>query len=223
VSIGGLPAAIYYVTPAQMAVLVPYGVTGPIAQIQVNNNGTLSNVVTAYVSTTAPGVFAQNQNGTGYGDVLHSDYSLVTAANPAVMGETLSVYLTGLGAVSPTIADGAPGPTGTLSNATASISVDFSGTAAPAPPFAGLAPGYSGLYQLNVTVPTGLTVGDNFLDIAGPDSYMSYKLIPIAAAATSAVDLRDTPAVAAPAAPRLHRPRTGTPRLPDSKQNPFNR
>jgi uncharacterized protein (TIGR03437 family) len=212
VSIGGLPAAIYYVSPTQISAIVPYGVTGPIAQIQVTNNGTLSNAVTTYVSVTAPGIFTQNQNGTGYGSIEHLDGTVVTAANPAQIGETLSVYLTGLGAVSPTIADGAPGPSSILSNATATISVDFSGIAAATPSFAGLAPGFSGLYQMNVTVPAGLTVGDNFLDISGPDSYMNYKLIPIVAAASTpqVVDTRATAALAAPqAAPRLRKPGAG--------------
>jgi len=45
----------------------------------------------------------------------------------------------------------------------------------------GLAPTYSGLYQLNVTVPAGLVAGPNFLSISGPDSSMSNLLIPVAA------------------------------------------
>jgi uncharacterized protein (TIGR03437 family) len=45
--------------------------------------------------------------------------------------------------------------------------------------YSGLAPGFVGLYQVNVTIPTGLTAGDNFLDIAGPDSYTSEAVIPI--------------------------------------------
>jgi uncharacterized protein (TIGR03437 family) len=209
VTIGGLPAAIYYVSPTQISAIVPYGVAGPIAQIEVTNNNVLSNVVTAYVGVTEPGVFTQNQNGTGYGSIEHLDGSVVTAANPAAIGETLSVYLTGLGAVSPAVADGAPGPSGPLAYASATFAVDFSGTAAAAPTFAGLAPTFSGLYQLNVTVPTGLTVGDNFLDISGPDSYMNYKLIPIVAAGTSTAAIAETGATPALAKPPLRRPGTG--------------
>jgi hypothetical protein len=48
--------------------------------------------------------------------------------------------------------------------------------------FAGLAPGFAGLYQINITIPTGLTAGDNILTIEGPDSFASEALIPIAAA-----------------------------------------
>ena len=71
-TIGGLPAAIYYVSTGVIAAVVPYGVTaGDVAGIQVNNNGQMSNIVTNYVSNTAPGVFTQNQSGTGYGLIEH--------------------------------------------------------------------------------------------------------------------------------------------------------
>jgi uncharacterized protein (TIGR03437 family) len=193
VTIGGYPAAIYYVSPSQISAIVPYEVTpGSIVSIQVTNDMGSSNVVTNYVANTAPGVFTQNQNGTGYGAIVHLGIgnsvapigSVVSDANPAMQGETVSVYLTGLGAVSPAISDGGAGPSSPLSWTTNTIGVAFSGTAGTND-FAGLAPGYSGLYQLNVTVPTGLTAGPNFLDISGPDSSMSYLLIPVAAAAGS--------------------------------------
>lgn len=194
VSIGGLPAAIYYVSPTQISAIVPYGIQGgncACVPIQVTNDKGTSNVVTEFVSATAPGVFTQSQNGLGYGSIEHLGIgnpvaavgSVITDANPAVEGETLAAYLTGLGAVSPSIADGAPGPSGTLSQTSSTITVDFSNSAAPLTPgFSGLAPGFSGLYQLNLTVPTtGITVGPNYLDISGPDSYMSYPLMPIQA------------------------------------------
>jgi uncharacterized protein (TIGR03437 family) len=189
VNIGGYPAPIYYVSPGQISAIVPYEATaGSIVQIQVVNDIGSSNLVTNFVSATAPGVFTQNEAGTGYGDIEHLGIgnsvapvgSLVSDANPAVEGETVAVYLTGLGAVSPAITDGAPGPSPTSSTSN-TITVDISGTAATND-FAGLAPGYSGLYQLNITLPTtGLTAGPNFLDISGPDSYMGYMLIPVAA------------------------------------------
>jgi hypothetical protein len=52
--------------------------------------------------------------------------------------------------------------------------------------YAGLAPQLAGLYQINVTVPTGAIAGDNNLDIAGPDAYSSECLIAIAGAPTPA-------------------------------------
>lgn len=203
VMVNGVAAPIYYVSATQLSVIVPYGVTGTIAQFQVNNNGTLSNIVTMPVGTTAPGVFTVPAGGLGYGAILHSDYSLVTTKNPAQIGETVQVYLTGLGAVSPAISDGAAGPTGTLSVTPANaISADISGTQATVQ-YSGLAPGLAGLYQVNVTIPSGLTAGDNSLDIAGPDSYTTEVTIPIGSGSSGTSETAASTALANKGAHKL--------------------
>jgi uncharacterized protein (TIGR03437 family) len=184
VMINGISAPIYYVTPTQLSAIVPYGISGTVAKVQVFNNNVQSNVVTSLISTTAPGVLTQLQNGLGYGDVIHLDGTLVNAKSPAQIGETVSVFVTGLGAVTPTIQDGAAGPTNPLSTASATIAVYIGGVQATVT-YAGLAPQLAGLYQINLTVPSGLTAGDNNLDIAGPDAYSSECLIAIGGAAAS--------------------------------------
>ena len=184
VMINGVPAPIYYVSPAQLAVVVPYGVTGTIAKLQVFNDNVPSNTVTEWIAKTAPGVLTQLQNGLGYGDVVHLDGTLVTAKNPAQVDETVSVYLTGLGAVNPAIGDGDAGPVNPLANATNTIKAFIGGTEAKLS-YSGLAPQLAGLYQINLTVPAGVTPGDNSLDIAGPDGYSSVCLIAIAGAPAS--------------------------------------
>jgi uncharacterized protein (TIGR03437 family) len=184
VTINSQPAPLYYVSATQISAIVPYGITGGLAQITVNNNGALSNTVVQYIGATAPGVLTQSQNGLGYGDILRPDYSKMTAQNPTKIGETIAVYLTGLGAVSPAISDGAAGPISTFSQTTNPITAYIGGISAPVG-YAGLAPGYAGLYQVNVTVPAGVTAGDNTLDISGPDSYNSQCLITVVATSTS--------------------------------------
>ena len=181
VMINGIAAPIYYVTPTQLSAIVPYGITGTVAKVQVFNNNVQSNTVTSLISTTAPGVLTQLQNGLGYGDAVHQDGTLVNAKSPAQIGETVSLFVTGLGAVSPTILDGAAGPTTPLSNATATIAAYIGGVEATIT-YAGLAPQLAGLYQINLTVPAGVTAGDNNLDIAGPDAYSSECLIAIGGA-----------------------------------------
>jgi uncharacterized protein (TIGR03437 family) len=183
VMINNVAAPIYYVSQTQLAVVVPYGVTGTIAKVQVFNDNVPSNSVTTWINTTAPGVLTQLQNGLGYGDVVHLDGTLVNAKNPAQIGETVSVYLTGLGAVNPTIADGDVGPVNPLANATNTTTAYIGGAEAKVG-YSGLAPQLAGLYQINLTVPTGVTPGDNSLDIAGPDSYSSVCLIAVAGAPT---------------------------------------
>jgi uncharacterized protein (TIGR03437 family) len=180
VMINNIPAPIYYVYPGVIAALVPYGVTGSIAKVQVFNNNVASNAVTQWIAQTAPGVLTQSANGLGYGDVVHLDGTNVNAKSPAQIGETVSVYLTGLGAVSPTISDGAAGPTSPLATTPAGAIAVYIGGVAATVGYSGLAPQLAGLYQINLTVPAGLTAGDNNLDIAGPDAYSAESVIAIA-------------------------------------------
>ena len=188
----GLPAPIQFVSPGQISVIVPYASGSSIARIQVINNNTASNTVTEFVNLTAPGVFTVPPGGAGYGAALHADYSLVTAKSPAQPGETVSVYLTGLGTTDPLVGDGAAG---VFSQTTNTIGVYVGGVQANVA-YAGLAPQLAGLYQGNFTVPSGLTAGDNGLEIVGPDSDAAEALIPVGtAAATSAASSAAQPAV----------------------------
>jgi uncharacterized protein (TIGR03437 family) len=182
VLINNLAAPIYYVSSTQIAAIVPYETTASVAQIQVINNKTSSNVVTELVNATTPGVFTNPAGGIGYAAAEHADGSLISASSPAQIGETIAIFVTGLGDVFPSIADGAAGVSGSTSNA---ITADVNGTAATVK-YAGLAPGEAALYQVNLVIPTGLTSGDNFLDISGPDSYTTEALISIGTTATEA-------------------------------------
>jgi hypothetical protein len=146
-----------------------------------------------------PAVLTANQNGLGYAAAVRPDYSIVSAANPTVIGETIAVFLTGLGAVSPSVADGAPGPFSPFSEVAAgSVTAAIGGVAATVG-YAGLAPGYSGLYQVNITIPAGLTAGDNYLYISGPDAASAQSLIPISTS-TGSTSAPETTAAAVPSA-----------------------
>jgi uncharacterized protein (TIGR03437 family) len=196
--IDGVPAPLYYVSPTQCAAIIPYDSSEfSFASIQVNNNGTLSNKVTEFLddvssptASTSPGVFTNPADGVGYAAALHADYSLITNANPAQPGEAISVYLTGLGQVFPTITDGAPGGSSTLNytvqTITAAVDDTVNAVATATVSYAGLAPGYAGLYQINLTVPTGINAGDDYLVIEGPDTYSEEAIIPIGSGGTAA-------------------------------------
>ena len=157
VTINNVAAPVRSVSPTLVYVLVPDTTAGPTASIVINNNGMASNAVAVPVAPTAPGIFSLNGTGIGPAAVLHLDYSVVSTANPAKRGEIVSIYLTGLGAVTPTITDGAAGGTNPLSVVTAAVSVLVGGQPAKIL-FQGLAPDYPGLYVMNVVVPVDLHV-----------------------------------------------------------------
>lgn len=195
VTVNGLAAPVYVVTPTYISFLIPYAVTTSIASIQVISGGTASNTVTVPVNMTTPGVFTLPPGGLGGAAALHADYSLVNSAKPAQAGETISVFVTGLGAVNPMVQDGSAGPTNPLSTTTNTIAAYINGQAATVS-YSGLAPELGGLYQVNLTVPTGLASGTYTVDIAGPDGYSSEATIAVGTATTSSSDILRTPQIA---------------------------
>jgi uncharacterized protein (TIGR03437 family) len=168
VFVNGQAAPVYLVSQNQISALIPYEIAGEFfATFQVVVNGSKSNLVTVYVDNTSPGIYTLSQSGIGAGAILHSDYSEVSDSSPAKAGETVLLFMTGLGSVTPQLGDGVAAPSTPLSISLESADiavflddgVDFPATADVS--FAGLAPGIAGLYQVNFAVPTsGLQNGD---------------------------------------------------------------
>jgi uncharacterized protein (TIGR03437 family) len=165
--------------------MVPYETPSPgLALIQITSNKVASNTIAAVVGLTAPGIFTVPAGGIGAVAATHADGTLVNSSHPALIGESVAIYLTGLGAVTPAVADGAPGPI-PAANAVNTIDAFVSGVQALTP-FVGLTPTAAGLGQVNVTIPAGVTPGDNnIMELAGPDSDTFQALISIGAAAGS--------------------------------------
>ena len=74
-------------------------------------------------------------------------------SNPAARGSVISVYLTGIGPVSPAVASGQPAPESPLAVAQRVVTATVGGIIAHVE-FAGLTPDSTGLAQVNLTVPT---------------------------------------------------------------------
>jgi uncharacterized protein (TIGR03437 family) len=176
VTIGGLPAPVYLVAPGQINCLVPYALdtTKSSATVVVTNGTTPSNAVSVPVSATAPGIFSNDLSGTGDGAIVHLSGMLVTPSNPAIKGETLSIYLTGLGALTAAVKDGAAPNPPAADPVTAQVMVYVNGIgiSGAALPYAGLNPVYPGLYQINFVVPPTLAVsGELPIAIQTADSF----------------------------------------------------
>jgi uncharacterized protein (TIGR03437 family) len=157
VLVNGVQAPLSFVSPGQINALVPYATVGPTATFVVNNNNASSNSVEVPVAATAPGVFSLDSTGVGRGAILHANFSLVNLASPAKRGETVLIFLTGLGAVDPPVPDGTAGAANPLSKAVATVNALIDGLPATVR-YAGLAPLFPGLYQLNIVVPSDLSV-----------------------------------------------------------------
>jgi uncharacterized protein (TIGR03437 family) len=170
VIIDGVAAPLYFVTPGQIAAIVPSENPYELANIQVINNGVSSNVVSELINPTVPGIYTIPSGGIGYAAVVDTNTGkIVTPSTPANPGDTVEVFATGLGTAYPPVADGAAPPDSPLSNTVATIQADLDGNNATVL-FAGLAPTLAGLYQINVTIPSSTTAGDHALDISGLDS-----------------------------------------------------
>lgn len=177
VYINGRQAPLYFVSPGQINALVPYATQGPTATIVIQNGSATSNTVTVPVAATAPGVFSTDATGTGFGAVLHANYAAVTAANPAIPGETVMVFLAGLGTVTPAVGDGLI-PGANTANATP-ITAYIAGQQIT-PAYSGLAPGYPGLYQMNIMVPILAVSGVSVpLAINTPNAFHDQVVLPI--------------------------------------------
>jgi uncharacterized protein (TIGR03437 family) len=127
-------------------------VTPNVSQsLLVNRNGALSASVPLAVSSVQPSIFV---GANGQGVIVDSNNVIKDPTSPASPGSVVTIYCTGLGAVTPAVATGvgASGPTSLTNPATVTI-----GGQNAAIQYAGLTPGSPGLYQINVVVPSGVT------------------------------------------------------------------
>jgi adhesin/invasin len=119
-------------------------------------NGGSSNIAAVPVGTAAPGLFVLPS---GAAIVQNTpSYALNDPSNPAPAGSTIVAYLTGSGPVSPAVKDGTPAPTAPLSSAATAYSAKI-GSVTATVSFAGLTPGFIGLMQMNIVVPSTLGSG----------------------------------------------------------------
>jgi uncharacterized protein (TIGR03437 family) len=148
-TLNGVPVPILSADAGQMNLQVPFNVFGTATLAVITKNGTSQ--TTIEVSAVAPQFF---MNADGSVMAIHADGSPVTSASPARSSETITLLLTGLGAVNQNVNVGALPPPGV--GALASVGVKIGGIVAPSQP-AVLSTASPGAYQLRVQVPAGLT------------------------------------------------------------------
>lgn len=140
---------------------IPFGLIGR-ATLVVESQGQRSAPVEIEVASAAPGIFLI---GDGRAAALDAANAVVSAANAAAEGSIVNVFATGLGAVTESIAAGQPAPLDRLvrTAVTPQASVGERGADVL---FSGLAPGFAGLYQVQIRIPAGIGSGPKDLTLS---------------------------------------------------------
>ncbi len=154
-TVGGRPARLLYVSPTQINAQVPASAAPGAQALVVNNGNGSSSAVTITVAATAPAIFTTPSGGAV---LKNSDFSLVSSSNPATAGDILLIYSTGLGQTTPPLATGQLPLAFPLSNSS-TVTVTIGGQSAQVI-YSIAAPGFAGLYQTAVRVPTGVAAGN---------------------------------------------------------------
>jgi uncharacterized protein (TIGR03437 family) len=182
VLVNGTPAPLFAVDNVNGLQQVNFEVPTTVAQkttatIQVVDNGVAGNIVTVPVMSAQPGIFTYNVGGSNFGAILHPNSpQLADTGHPASAGEVVVIFCTGLGTVSPAPADGSPAPGAAQTTLTATVTI---GGVAAAVDYAGLAPGFVGLYQINAHVPTVLSAGNQPVVITVNGIQSAIALLPV--------------------------------------------
>jgi uncharacterized protein (TIGR03437 family) len=145
VAVNGEDAPLLYAISGQVNAQMPFGVRGPATLRLTTATGFVETAVT--VSDTAPAIFPAG--------VWHGTGAPVTSGSPVRPGEAIVIYVTGLGDVDGGIATGQGAPLSPLTSVLAPVRVEI-GDRSLTPFFAGLTPGFVGVYQVNVMVPADL-------------------------------------------------------------------
>jgi uncharacterized protein (TIGR03437 family) len=164
-TIGGIDAPLFYSGTGQVNAQFPFEIP-PGWQTQVvaraTGSGTEIDAVPEVVTVSAahPGIFmAPEANAPSQGAILNPANQLVDASNPSSAGGVIVIYATGLGQTTPPLATSAMGESGAVNT---TVSATIGGVAVPAAniEYAGPAPGFVGLYQVNIQIPAGVAPGN---------------------------------------------------------------
>ena len=161
--IAGRLAPIQYSSKGQINILIPFDLaSNSTQQLIVIQGSAYSTPESLIIAPAQPAVFTQDQSGKGAGAInvvtANGDQFSADPSHPASAGDTLVIYCAGLGAVTPAVTAGSAAPGSPAAKVSSPVTVTIGGQSATVA-FAGLTPTYAGLYQVNVTVPDGITPG----------------------------------------------------------------
>ena len=158
--VNGEAAPILAVTPWQINAQLPPDLADGPARFEIQfEDGSRSNTIHQEIRAISPHVLtlAGANSGDCQDGVFHAATGIpADAKHPASAGETVEIYATGLGPTRPQLLVGVAAPSSPVATLRYPVTVLLGGVPAPVN-FAGLTPGVIGIYQINATIPTGLT------------------------------------------------------------------
>lgn len=180
--VNGITAPMYSVAFANgsdvISFQVPYEApVGPgAAEVEVFDHGERTADIFVDSFTEDPGIFVYNGNYSVA--VATADGSLIGPDNPAVVGEVLALYTTGLGPLSFGVPDGFAGPSNPPASTVDPVDVFLNNEACEVL-FSGLAPDFVGVYQINFRVPRDAPPGNLSLQIQTPFANSAVAILPV--------------------------------------------
>jgi uncharacterized protein (TIGR03437 family) len=159
-TVNGVPMPVLFVSPTQINGQLPINVDGN-ASMTLRTPGGISDNFNFSILPAAPSIFRTGTAGTesGLATITRADNGeLITPTNPVHLGDSITIWATGLGRTSPPIDSGMPAPSDPLPSAVIAPTVALGGTQLSVT-YAGLVPGSVGLYQINAVVPRTVPLG----------------------------------------------------------------
>jgi uncharacterized protein (TIGR03437 family) len=176
VLIAGELMPLYFTSDGQINGVIPFDVPpNATHQVIVQRGNAYSVPASVTISAASPAAFTSNATGSGAGiyEAYRADGTsfLVDENHPTSAGDVIVIYCTGLGPVTPAVSSGSAAPDSPRSPTTNPVTVTIGGQSATVS-FAGLAPEFVGVYQINATIPAGVTPGDAplLITVAGQTS-----------------------------------------------------
>jgi uncharacterized protein (TIGR03437 family) len=148
------PAHLLYVSPGQVNFVVPNTLLPKTVRLWILRDGVQGPEVRIALLDTSPVLFSLDPE-----TVLatNADYSVVTRDNPAKPGAHIVLYAAGLGQTSPAQSAGKLADRAAEITRRPDLRVLCEGEALPEIGYAGVTPGFAGLYQINVRLPDNLS------------------------------------------------------------------
>jgi uncharacterized protein (TIGR03437 family) len=148
IQVNGFPAPLLYISPGQINAQLPAELSEGTAQMVVSVAGVPSAAFNIDIQASAPGIFTAS----GTAAAINLDGGVNGPTEPVPVGSAISVFLTGTAPLEANVVDGAAALPGSTANAAANVSATLGGEPAPVL-YAGPAPNFVGLIQVNLTVP----------------------------------------------------------------------